>query len=86
MSADPEVTFPDSAVSMALGVCDGHCVPDECVCPSAAQRVAEIQAAVKAERERIVAYLRRRARFEGQLAQVALHDYANMIETGAHDE
>jgi len=58
MSADPEVTFPDSAVSMALGVCDGHCVPDECVCPSAAQRVAEIQAAVKAERERIVAYLR----------------------------
>lgn len=58
MSTDPEVTFPDSAVSMALGVCDGHCVPDECVCPSAAQRVAEIQAAVKSERERIIAYFR----------------------------
>ena len=58
MSTDPEAPFPDSAVSMALGVCDGQCVPDECVCPSAAQRVAEIQAAVKAERKNIAAWVR----------------------------
>jgi hypothetical protein len=34
-------------------VCDGHCAPDECVCPSAEQRCAEIHAAVDAERTRI---------------------------------
>jgi hypothetical protein len=56
-----EQQFPPSSVSVALGVCDGHCVPDECVCPSSAQRVAEIQAAVRSERERIVAWHREQA-------------------------
>jgi len=34
-------------------VCDGLCAPDECVCPSVAQRTAEVKAAVDAERARI---------------------------------
>jgi hypothetical protein len=34
-------------------ICDGLCVPDECVCPSVEQRTAEVKAAVAAERARI---------------------------------
>ena len=47
----------DEQASFDYRICDGQCVPDECVCPSVAQRLAEIDKAVAAERARIVGIL-----------------------------
>ena len=45
---------PPSEPEHDYTICDGLCVPDECVCPSVEQRTAEVKAAVLADRERII--------------------------------